>query len=153
MRCLYKKYQCNMHFRICRQSFALTNRNEQWDLQTHCLAKHKRVCAQPNWKYYKIKEKRVYLASKNMTSCEKGIFLDANDSGKFTWSIPHWQHRVVQVTAVFWIINGWMDGGGRVGWQGGAQGGKGGHQGVEEGTVLNWNVHSFQLLQIIQVLD
>ena len=25
------------------------------------------------------------------------------------------------------------DGGGRVGWQGGAQGGKGGYQGVEEG--------------------
>ena len=35
--------------------------------------------------------------------------------------------------------------------QGDAQGGKGGYQGVEE--VRNWNLHSFQLLEIIQVLD
>ena len=78
MRCLYKKYQCNMQniefFRICRQSFALTNPNEQWDLQTHCL----------KLKILQNNGKRVYLASKNVSSCEKGFFLDANDSGKLT---------------------------------------------------------------------
>ena len=54
-----------------------------------------------------------------------------------------------------WRGNGchW-DGAGRVGWQGGAQDGKGGYQGVEEGLkVLNWNLHLFQLFEIIQVLN
>ena len=33
------------------------------------------------------------------------------------------------------------------------KGGKGGHQGVEEGLKRNWNLSSFLLLEMTQVLD
>ena len=71
MRCLYKKYQCNMHFRICRQSFVLTNPNEKWDLQTHCTVWQ-------NIKEFVLNQieniTKLRKRGKNVSSCEKGIF-------------------------------------------------------------------------------
>ena len=95
------------------------------------------------------------------------------------WSSPMWAWRSTRWSARWWYMSctkywSWCavimlatiyvvgtlggngchwDGGGQVGWHGSAQGGKGGYQGVVECLVLNWNLHPFRILEIIQVLD